>query len=55
MNPTLFREGMEFARQTGLDTFYLWGAEWWFWLKDQHDNPLMWEEAKKLLIEQESM
>ena len=52
MNPALFREDIEFAKQTGLDTFYLWGGEWWFWLKQKHNDPTMWNEARNLFSEQ---
>ena len=37
-----------FARSTGLDTFYLWGAEWWYWMKEVHNNDTFWNEVKKL-------
>lgn len=28
-----FKEMVDFSSKTGFDTFYLWGAEWWYWLK----------------------
>ena len=43
-----FKENIVFAQNTGLDTFYLWGAEWWYWMKTKHNQPQFWEEAKKL-------
>ena len=43
-----FRENIAFAKNTGLDTFYLWGAEWWYWMKEKHGQPRFWEEAKKI-------
>ncbi len=43
-----FRENIEFAKKTGLDTFYLWGAEWWYWMKEKQNEPEIWNEAKKL-------
>lgn len=42
-----FREHIEYARQAGFDEFYLWGVEWWYWLKLQ-GHPEIWNEAKKL-------
>lgn len=45
-----FKEMINFAQKTGLDEFYLWGAEWWYWLKTKQNNLLFWEEAKKLFI-----
>jgi hypothetical protein len=47
-NPTRFEEMIAYASQTGFDTFYLWGAEWWYWLKETQDTPQMWEYAKTL-------
>lgn len=41
-----FRKNLEFAQKTGLDTFYLWGGEWWYWLKERGEDEI-WEEAKK--------
>jgi len=48
MNLTQFRKNIEFARKTGLDEFYLWGVEWQYWLKEKHNKPEIWNEAKKL-------
>ncbi|MBU2539622.1 cellulase family glycosylhydrolase [Patescibacteria group bacterium] len=45
-----FKYNIEFAKKTGLDTFYLWGAEWWYWLKDKQNQPEIWNEAKKLFL-----
>jgi len=48
MNLEQFRYNMEFARKTGLNEFYLWGAEWMYWLKEKESKPEIWQEAKKL-------
>lgn len=48
MNLGQFRKNIEFAKKTGFDTFYLWGAEWWHWLKEKQNQPEIWQEAKKL-------
>ena len=45
-----FRKNIDFASQTGLKEFTLWGAEWWYWLKIKHKQPEIWDEAKKLFI-----
>jgi len=37
-----------FAQKTGLDTFYLWGGEWWYWMKTKQNDSSFWDEAKKL-------
>ncbi len=48
MNLEQFQKNIEFAKKTGLDTFYLWGGEWWYWMKEKHNKPEIWQEAKKL-------
>jgi len=42
-----FKENIDFARKTGLDTIYLWGVEWWYWLKEKGDESIL-NEAKTL-------
>jgi len=48
MNLEKFKRMIEFAKNTGEDTFYLWGAEWWFWMKDTQNQPGIWNEARIL-------
>lgn len=48
MNLDQFKKNINYARQTGFDEFYLWGTEWWYWLKEVKNQPQIWEEAKKL-------
>ncbi len=48
MNPEQFQKNIEFAKQTGLDEFYLWGSEWWYWMKTKQNQPEIWEQAGKL-------
>ncbi len=43
-----FQKNIKFAKKTGLKEFYLWGTEWWYWLKTKQNKPEIWEEAKKL-------
>jgi hypothetical protein len=49
MNPELFKEIIDYTQKTKFQEAYLWGVEWWYWLKEKHDMPEMWEEAKKVL------
>jgi len=48
MNLEQFKRIINFAKRTGFDEFYLWGAEWWFWLKEKQNELGIWEEAQKL-------
>ena len=48
MNLEQFKKNIEFAKGTGFKEFYLWGAEWWYWMKEKQNQPDIWNEAKKL-------
>lgn len=48
MNAEKLRNNVEFAKKVGFPEIYVWGAEWWYWLKVQKDHPELWEEAKIL-------
>jgi hypothetical protein len=50
LSPQQFRDNIKFARATGIDTFYLWGSEWWYWLKLQGHEEI-WNEATVLFEE----
>jgi len=45
-----FKEMIKYTEQTGFDEAYLWGAEWWYWLKEKHNDDAIWQEAKKLWL-----
>ncbi len=48
MNLTQFKENIEYAKKTGLGESYLWGTEWWYWLKQTKNKPEIWNEARTL-------
>lgn len=48
MDITKLRTILDFAHKSGFKTFYLWGAEWWYWEKEVQKNPTFWKEAKKI-------
>ncbi len=48
MDLAQFRYNINFAKRTGIKEFYLWGAEWWYWLKEKQNDSGIWDEAKKL-------
>jgi len=49
MNLEQFKYNIDFAQKTGLEEFYFWGAEWWYWMKEKQGRPEIWQEAKNLL------
>jgi len=48
MNPQQFRENIQYAKEAGISEVYLWGAEWWYWMKEIKGDATIWEEARKL-------
>ncbi|HLD27248.1 MAG TPA: beta-galactosidase [Patescibacteria group bacterium] len=49
MNPEIFNKNISYIKRTGLSPVYLWGAEWWYWLKKQGDDGI-WNEAGKIWL-----
>ena len=47
MDAEKFDEIIAYARDTRFENQYLWGIEWWYWLKMQGHSE-MWEKAKQL-------
>ena len=45
MNLKIFQDNVAYAKKTGLSPIYFWGAEWWYWLKQQGDSTI-WDEAR---------
>ena len=50
MNLEKFDEIIKYARDTRYEKQFLWGGEWWYWLRE-HGHPEMWEKGKKLFQE----
>lgn len=49
MNPELLAANVAFARRIGFPEVYVWGIEWWYWLKER-GYPQMWEAGKGLWL-----
>jgi len=45
-----FQTILKIAKETGFSPQYLWGVEWWYWMKQQN-QPQFWEAAKELYKE----
>ncbi len=46
-----FVDSLRYAKETGFDEYYLWGAEWWYWMNVKHNDQRFWDEARKLFSE----
>lgn len=45
------KKTVAFGEKTGFDTVYLWGAEWWYYLKKVHGLEDHWDEGKGLVAD----
>jgi hypothetical protein len=41
-------ENVTYARRVGFQEIYLWGVEWWYWLKVEKDYPALWDTGREL-------
>ncbi|MDP3934705.1 MAG: beta-galactosidase [Candidatus Giovannonibacteria bacterium] len=48
MNPEIFNEIISYAERSGFPKAYLWGAEWWYFMKEKQNKPEMWNAVKDL-------
>ncbi len=47
MDINKFNTIVSFAKDTGFEEQYLWGVEWWYYMR-QNNHPEFWDTAKKL-------
>jgi hypothetical protein len=47
MGADRLKSNVVFARRIGFPEVYLWGVEWWYWLKAQ-GHPELWDAAKEI-------
>lgn len=43
-----FKNNLEYVKRAGFTEVYLWGVEWWYWLKKEKNTPIFWEMGKKI-------
>lgn len=51
MDAKRLTERIKFAKNTGIRTIDLWGAEWWYWLKVKHNDPSVWNAARQAVTD----
>ena len=48
MNADTLEKNINFAKKASFSEVYLWGVEWWYWLKTKQNHPELWEKVKLL-------
>ncbi len=46
MNPERLKDRIRYGVATGMREVYLWGPEWWLYLKEKRNAPELWDTAK---------
>ncbi|MFH1286305.1 MAG: endo-1,4-beta-xylanase [Candidatus Magasanikbacteria bacterium] len=49
MNPEQLQKHLEYATKTGFSRAYLWGVEWWYYMKEVHGDARYWNAIKEVL------
>jgi hypothetical protein len=47
-SPRWLRANLKLARRSGATRAYLWGVEWWLYLRDQRDDGRLWQMGRGL-------
>lgn len=47
-----FRKNVDYVKRIRFSEAYLWGAEWWYWLKTEKGDDRIWEEARGVFNEE---
>jgi len=50
MNIERLHQHLEYSQHVGASRVYLWGVEWWYWMRHANGDDRYWEEVKKQLI-----
>lgn len=45
MSQSDFEGIFEFTKESGFEEFHLWGVEWWYHMKKEHNNSFYWNTA----------
>ncbi|MCF6276719.1 MAG: beta-galactosidase [Candidatus Magasanikbacteria bacterium] len=46
MNIKRLKKNLDFVTHIGTPRAYLWGVEWWYWMKSEKDNSVYWNIVK---------
>lgn len=49
MNLRQFSDNIEYAKSVGFPEVYLWGSEWWYWMKTKQNHSEFWDKAGSLI------
>ena len=47
MNLKRLKKHFDFVERMGVSRAYLWGVEWWYWMKTTQEDETYWEMVKE--------
>lgn len=47
MNPERLQKHFDYVEKMGVSRAYLWGVEWWYWMKSEKEDGRYWEMVKE--------
>lgn len=50
-----FHSHINYAQRTGFSQVYLWGVEWWYWMRQEFEEPAFWDEGAQLFKQQNTL
>ncbi len=50
MNPERLQKHFDYVSRIGVTRAYLWGAEWWYWMKEKQGDARYWNFVKEKLL-----
>lgn len=51
MNPDRLKSHLKYVERIGVSRAYLWGVEWWYWMKERQGDGRYWEMVREKLEE----
>lgn len=54
MNPLRLEKHMDFVEHIGVPRAYLWGVEWWYWMKKERNDSRYWELVRNKIASSSS-
>lgn len=49
MNPKRFKKHIDYVERVGASRAYLWGVEWWYFMKQKNNDARYWDFAREVM------
>ncbi|MFA6427038.1 MAG: endo-1,4-beta-xylanase [Candidatus Magasanikbacteria bacterium] len=52
MNIARLKKHIDYVKHIGTNRAYLWGVEWWYWMKEKQNKPEYWDIVKEEILKE---